>query len=96
MILKTPLYDQHLALNAQMVDFCGWYMPLRFGGEIEEHHSVRKDAGMFDVSHMTILDIKGAQTRYFLRYLLANDVEIVLMDQKRVRDIHLSAGDHTA
>jgi len=57
-----------------MVDFTGWEMPINYGSQIDEHHHVRKDAGMFDVSHMTIVDIRGPQTRDFLTYLLANDV----------------------
>ena len=58
-----------------MVDFYGWEMPINYGSQIEEHHAVRQDAGMFDVSHMTIVDIKGTGVKAFLRYLLANDVE---------------------
>jgi aminomethyltransferase len=58
-----------------MVDFGGWDMPLNYGSQIEEHHQVRNDAGMFDVSHMAVLDLRGDHVRAFLRYLLANDVE---------------------
>lgn len=57
-----------------MVDFHGWMMPLHYGSQIDEHHAVRQDAGVFDVSHMTIVDLHGACTRDFLRYLLANDI----------------------
>lgn len=71
---KTPLYDAHVALGARMVDFGGWEMPVNYGSQIEEHHAVRNDAGMFDVSHMTVVDLKGAATRSFLSRLLANDV----------------------
>lgn len=74
MAKQTPLYDQHVACGARMVDFHGWMMPLHYGSQIDEHHIVRQDAGMFDVSHMTIVDLRGAHTREFLRYLLANDV----------------------
>ncbi len=70
----TSLYEQHIACGAKMVDFHGWMMPLHYGSQLEEHHQVRRDAGMFDVSHMTIIDLKGPRTREFLRYLLANDV----------------------
>ncbi|MCE1695260.1 glycine cleavage system aminomethyltransferase GcvT, partial [Enterobacter hormaechei] len=70
----TPLYDQHLACGARMVDFHGWMMPLHYGSQIDEHHTVRTDAGMFDVSHMTIVDLHGPGCRDFLRYLLANDI----------------------
>jgi aminomethyltransferase len=63
-----------VALGAKMVDFAGWEMPIHYGSQIEEHHAVRRDAGMFDVSHMSIVDMQGARVRDFLRYLLANDV----------------------
>jgi aminomethyltransferase len=72
--LRTPLYDTHVAAGARIVDFGGWDMPLHYGSQIEEHHAVRRDAGMFDVSHMCIIDLAGARVRDFLRYLLANDV----------------------
>lgn len=75
MIAKTPLHASHLACGAKMVDFHGWDMPLHYGSQINEHHHVRKDAGMFDVSHMTIVDILGAGGRQFLRKLLTNDVD---------------------
>lgn len=74
MAKQTPLHDQHVACGARMVDFHGWMMPLHYGSQLDEHHAVRQDAGMFDVSHMTIVDLHGARTREFLRYLLANDV----------------------
>ena len=72
---KTVLHAKHVAAGAKMVDFYGWEMPINYGSQIEEHHAVRQDAGMFDVSHMTIVDIKGTGVKAFLRYLLANDVE---------------------
>ncbi len=72
---KTILNDSHRALGAKMVDFGGWDMPLSYGSQIEEHHAVRRDAGMFDVSHMTVVDLAGARTREFLRHLLANNVD---------------------
>jgi len=71
---RTALYDTHVAAGARLVDFSGWDMPVNYGSQIEEHHAVRRDAGMFDVSHMTVMDLDGAQTREFLRKLLANDV----------------------
>ncbi len=71
---STPLYNAHIAAGARMVDFGGWQMPINYGSQIEEHHKVRQAAGMFDVSHMTVVDIHGAQARQFLSYLLANDV----------------------
>lgn len=70
---RTPLYDQHLALGAKMVDFGGWDMPLHYGSQVEEHHQVRRDCGVFDVSHMTVVDVSGEQARDYLQRLLAND-----------------------
>ena len=72
--LKTPLYSKHVEAGARIVDFGGWDMPLHYGSQIEEHHAVRKNAGAFDVSHMTVVDLQGEKTSEFLRYLLANDV----------------------
>ena len=74
MPLRTPLYDSHLAAKAKMVDFSGWEMPIHYGSQIEEHHVVRRDAGMFDVSHMCALDLAGPDATRWLRHLLANDV----------------------
>ncbi|MDP1734180.1 MAG: glycine cleavage system aminomethyltransferase GcvT [Sulfuritalea sp.] len=74
MPLRTPLYDSHLAAGAKMVDFSGWEMPIHYGSQIEEHHAVRRDAGMFDVSHMCALDLVGPDATRWLRHLLANDV----------------------
>jgi aminomethyltransferase len=72
---RTPLYDTHVKYNAKIVDFGGWDMPLHYGSQLEEHHYVRNSAGMFDVSHMTIVDLRGVRIRDFLRYLLANNVD---------------------
>lgn len=74
--LKTPLYAKHVQAGARIVDFGGWDMPLHYGSQIEEHHSVRRHAGVFDVSHMTIVDVGVYDERSadFLRFLLANDV----------------------
>ncbi|MDB6141471.1 MAG: glycine cleavage system protein [Pseudomonas sp.] len=71
---RTPLFDLHLALGAKMVDFGGWDMPLHYGSQVEEHHQVRRDCGVFDVSHMTVIDITGSQAKVWLQHLLANDV----------------------
>lgn len=72
--LKTPLYACHVAAGARIVDFGGWDMPLHYGSQLEEHHAVRRHAGVFDVSHMTIADVEGDGARDYLRRLLANDV----------------------
>ena len=71
---RTSLYDSHVAAGARMVDFGGWDMPVNYGSQIDEHHAVRNDAGMFDVSHMTVVDMEGPRVQEFLRHLLANDV----------------------
>jgi len=71
---KTPLYENHIAAGAKIVDFGGWDMPLHYGSQKEEHFAVRQNAGVFDVSHMTIVDLSGERVREFLQYLVANDV----------------------
>ncbi len=71
---KTPLFDKHNEAGARIVDFGGWDMPLHYGSQKEEHHAVRQNAGVFDVSHMTIVDLSGERVRAFLQYLVANDV----------------------
>ena len=71
---KTPLYDNHVEAGARIVDFGGWDMPLHYGSQKEEHHAVRRNAGVFDVSHMTVVDLSGERVRDFLQYLVANDV----------------------
>ena len=72
---STPLNATHRAAGARMVDFGGWDMPVNYGSQIEEHHAVRRDAGMFDVSHMQVVEIEGAEARAFLRHALANNVD---------------------
>jgi aminomethyltransferase len=75
MTQQTVLNASHRKLGAKMVDFGGWDMPLNYGSQIEEHHTVRRDAGMFDVSHMTVVDLHGPRAREFLRHLFANSVD---------------------
>ena len=82
MLKKTPLNETHRQMNAKMVDFGGWDMPLHYGSQLEEHHKVRQDAGMFDVSHMLPVDIKGDGTRDFLRKLVANNVDKITIPGK--------------
>ena len=72
---KTVLNETHRALGAKMVDFGGWDMPIHYGSQLDEHHLVRRDAGMFDVSHMTVVDLTGTRARALLRYLVANSVD---------------------
>lgn len=71
---RTPLYSQHQSLNAKIVDFGGWALPVNYGSQIEEHHAVRKNCGMFDVSHMTVSDVQGPETIAFLERMLANNI----------------------
>lgn len=71
----TPLHAAHLALNARMVDFGGWDMPVNYGSQIDEHHAVRTDAGMFDVSHMRVVDFTGDKAREFFKHAIANNVD---------------------
>ncbi len=75
MLKQTPLIAIHRAAGARIVDFGGWDMPVNYGSQIDEHHAVRGDAGMFDVSHMRVVDLHGAGARDFLRYALANNVD---------------------
>ena len=82
MLKQTPLNAEHRASGARMVDFGGWEMPVNYGSQLDEHHAVRRDAGMFDVSHMRVADLAGgaeadgkAGVRGFLRYALANNVD---------------------
>ncbi len=74
MVATTPLFERHEARGATFVEFHGWRMPLHYGSQIEEHHAVRRDAGVFDVSHMGIIDVRGPGAAALLRRLLANDV----------------------
>ncbi|MCB1645274.1 MAG: glycine cleavage system aminomethyltransferase GcvT [Pseudomonadales bacterium] len=71
---KTPIYELHLEQGAKIVDFGGWDMPIHYGSQVEEHHAVRNDAGVCDVSHMTIVDLTGADATVWLRRLISNDV----------------------
>jgi aminomethyltransferase len=71
---RTPLHATHRALGARMVDFGGWDMPVNYGSQIDEHHAVRRDAGMFDVSHMRVVDFTGPRARAFFEFALANNV----------------------
>lgn len=72
---RTALYDLHVEQGARLVPFGGWDMPIHYGSQMDEHHAVRNDAGIFDVSHMTVVDVQGAGSRDFLRHMLANDVQ---------------------
>ena len=71
---RTPLYAQHAALNAKLVEFGGWEMPVQYSGIVSEHRAVRSAAGLFDVSHMGQIQVSGAGAMDFLQYLAANDI----------------------
>ena len=90
MLKTTPLNQTHRDQNAKMVDFGGWDMPLHYGSQLDEHHKVRSDAGMFDVSHMLAVDIKGDSARPFLRQLLANNVDKLTQSGKALYSCMLS------
>ena len=74
-LLRTPLYDRHVALGARLVPFAGWEMPVQYEGVIPEHMAVRTDCGVFDVSHMGELEVEGPRSREFLQSVLSNDVD---------------------
>src|ERR1700693_431498 len=74
-LLRTPLYERHVALGARMVPFAGWEMPVQYEGVIQEHRAVRTDAGVFDVSHMGEFEVEGPQARALLQSLLSNDLD---------------------
>ena len=88
---KTPLHGRHVVLGARMVDFGGWDMPVNYGSQIEEHHRVRRAAGIFDVSHMCVIDVRGRDSRRFLQRLLANDVDKLQLSGKALYSCMLNA-----
>jgi glycine cleavage system T protein (aminomethyltransferase) len=93
----TPLNAVHRAAGARMVDFGGWDMPLHYGSQLDEHHAVRTDAGMFDVSHMRVVDVTGASTpgpHDFLRYALANNVDKLTVPGKALYSCLLDPHGH--
>ncbi len=79
---RTPLYNLHLELGARLVDFGGWDMPVQYSSQLEEHRAVRSSAGLFDVSHMCVIDVRGSGARAYLKWLLANDVDKLRMPGK--------------
>ncbi len=94
MLKQTPLNSAHRAMGAKMVDFGGWDMPVNYGSQIDEHHKVRNDCGMFDVSHMRVLDAKGDGVRAFLRYLLANNADKLTVPGKALYSAMLRPDGH--
>ena len=71
---KTPLYQSHIDAGAKLVDFFGWQLPIHYGSQIDEHNAVRQSVGVFDVSHMTVIDVHGSDAQAWLRSMLSNDV----------------------
>ena len=91
MTQKTILNDMHRRLGARMVDFGGWDMPLHYGSQLEEHHAVRGDSGMFDVSHMCAVDVVGTDSKAFLSRLIANNVDKLKLPGKALYGAMLNA-----
>jgi len=79
-MLTTPLIQAHEDAGGRLVDFAGWQLPIHYGSQIEEHHAVRQKAGVFDVSHMTVVDIEGTGAKAYLDRLLANDIARLVED----------------
>ena len=88
---RTPLFETHAASGAKLVDFGGWEMPLHYGSQLAEHHAVRTDAGMFDVSHMCAVDVSGAVPKSFLRRLIANNVDKLTVPGKALYSAMLNS-----
>lgn len=88
---RTPFYQQHLDAGAKMIDFAGWEMPIHYGSQLQEHKQVRTDAGMFDVSHMVVLDLQGAEAKPYLLKLLANNVDKLQESGKALYSCMLNA-----
>jgi len=88
--LRTSLHNEHVALNARLVDFGGWDMPVQYASVLEEHHAVRRSVGMFDVSHMTLLELTGPDAVIYLQRLLANDVAKLTLPGKALYSVMLN------
>ncbi|HEV2473541.1 MAG TPA: hypothetical protein VGS41_12785, partial [Chthonomonadales bacterium] len=78
---KSPLYEIHVASGARMVDFAGWDMPVEYSGIVEEHVAVRTRAGLFDVSHMGEIDIRGPGALALVQHVTSNDASHLRIDQ---------------
>lgn len=82
MVKQTKLHSEHVSSGGLMVDFAGWHMPLHYGSQIKEHEAVRNNCGMFDVSHMTVVDITGDDAKTFARFVLANNIDKLKSNDK--------------
>ncbi len=91
MLLRTPLFEAHQRMGAKLVDFGGWEMPLHYGSQIDEHHAVRRSAGMFDVSHMRAVEVEGAGAAAFLRHALANNIDKLMTPGRALYSCMLNA-----
>ncbi len=89
---RTPLYEQHVALGARLVEFGGWEMPVQYSGIIDEHRAVRTHAGLFDVSHMGEFKVEGQGALDFLQHLVPNDVSRLVINQALYTQLCLPDG----
>lgn len=89
---KTALYDSHLDLNAKLIDFAGYLMPVQYEGVNIEHNNVKKNVGVFDVSHMGELYVHGDEAEIFLQSVLSNDLSILKKGQAQYNCIPNEAG----
>jgi len=74
---RTPLFDRHVAMGARVVEFGGWEMPVQYSGIVDEHNAVRSAAGLFDISHMGEVEVKGAEALAFLQHIATQDVATI-------------------
>src|SRR5215467_14340497 len=88
----TPLFEQHVALGARLVEFGGWEMPVQYSGIIDEHRAVRTHAGLFDVSHMGEFKVEGQSALDFLQHLVPNDVSRLVINQALYTQLCLPDG----
>ena len=91
MLLHTPLFETHQRIGAKLVDFGGWEMPLHYGSQIDEHHAVRRHAGMFDVSHMRLVEVEGSGAAAFLRHTIANNIDKLTIPGRALYSCMLNA-----
>src|SRR5947209_9151615 len=90
---RTPLYDEHRALDARLVEFSGWEMPVQYSSILEEHRAVRTRAGLFDVSHMGEFGVEGPDALAYLQYLVPNDVSKLAIHQALYTTLCLPNGN---
>lgn len=81
MAKKTPLYEEHVKLGGKIVDYAGWLLPVQYEGLVPEHQAVRNAVGLFDVSHMGEITVKGKDALAFIDYLMTNDITTLVDNQ---------------